>query len=108
MTKGDSKMNKKKVFKLLMNVSLLLGVALCSSQFSSLLEKAHAEDSTKTKLQNDADDAAKDSRKTVRKAKKKVRDNTGHGSVKKDMQDSAADVQDDVSTETKKLKRKAQ
>jgi hypothetical protein len=85
--------------------SLAIAFSLLIGSVSSWDTKALANSDVGTKLQNDADDAKRDTKKTGRKAKKKVRDATGHGSVKKDAEDSVNNLKDDVSTEGKKLKR---
>ncbi len=66
---------------------------------------AYAKTDTKTKIQNDAADLKKETKSTVRKIKRKARDATGHGSIKKDAQDSVEEIKDNVSTEAEKIKR---
>jgi uncharacterized protein HemX len=86
-----------------LKVSLILAVALFIGTSTAIVIHAQADQSTQKKLKNDAEDAKKNVRKGTRKAKKKVRDNSGHGSVKKDIQDQGADIKDDVSTEYNKM-----
>jgi hypothetical protein len=86
-----------------LTIAFVLSLVFIAGASTTFAIKASADDSTSKKIKNDAEDAKKNARKSGRKAKKTVRDKTGHGSVKKDMQDKGKDVQDDVSTEYKKM-----
>lgn len=57
---------------------------------------------TQDHLHNRKEDAKKNIKKKTRKAKKKIRDSTGHGSIKKDVIDKKNDFKDDFEAEKNK------
>lgn len=58
------------------------------------------------KVETGVDEVKKDSKKSVRKAKKKHRDSTGQGNVMKDAKDQVKNTGDDIEHEAKKAERK--
>jgi hypothetical protein len=67
---------------------------------------AVADETTGEKIENRADDAGKNLKKSGRKVRRKVRNATGHGSLGKDIKDAGNDAGDELNTGAKKLKRK--
>ena len=80
----------------------LLIVALLLMSFS-----AFAEETLGDKAQTAGDSAARGTKQTVRKAKKKYRDNTGQRNRVQDAKDSTKNAGEDISDKAKELKRKA-
>lgn len=68
--------------------------------------QSYAEETWGEKIENQADEAKKDTKKGVRKAKKGVRNATGNEDRGKDAKESLENAGDDVGTGAKKLKRK--
>lgn len=75
----------------------------------SCLNQVQAEETMSDKMQqtqdnlhNQKEDVKKNIKKKGRKAKKKVRDSTGHGSMKKDLIDKKDDLRDDFEAEKNK------
>ena len=66
-----------------------------------------ADETASEKTQTAADSAGRNTKQTVRKAKKKIRDKTGQQDRVKDAKDNAQSAGEDVSDKAKELKRKA-
>jgi len=64
------------------------------------------DESTTNQIKDKAGDVKTETKKAVRKAKRKARNATGHGSVTKDMKDKANDIGDDISNDADKAKRR--
>ncbi len=58
------------------------------------------------KLENEYDKTKTEAKKTARRMKRNLRNDTGQGSVKKDVEDKAKDFKEDAETQANKLKRK--
>ena len=65
-----------------------------------------AEETAGEKVQNTTDDVVRGTKKTGRKAKKKVRDATGNRSRKEDAKDRMRNAGDEVEDSAKEVKRK--
>lgn len=82
-------------------------LALLALVSTPVAKNSFADETVPEKAANSVDEAKKDMSKSARNVKKKVRDATGNSSLKKDAGDAAENVGDEVKTEAKKLKRKA-
>lgn len=67
---------------------------------------ALADETVVERAETIAESAAKSSRQAVRKEKRKLRKKTGHPDRVKDVKDSAQNIEEDVSGQAKKTKRK--
>lgn len=72
-----------------------------------MLAPAFADETATEKAATAKDEAVKDAKQEGRKAKKKLRDATGNSSIKKDAQDAAQNVGDELEAGARKAKRKA-
>lgn len=82
---------------------LLTAFALVAFPVASQVVQA---ESLGTRVQDQAGDTKTDSKKWVRKAKRKVRKATGNDSAVKDTKDAVNDARDDVSNGVDKIKRR--
>src|SRR5690606_32991310 len=73
--------------KKILNIFSVVGFSLALGVFSGCQK-----DSTSDKIQNDIDDAVKDTKQEGRELKRELRDRTGQGSVVEDMKDKAKDL----------------
>lgn len=65
-----------------------------------------AKETTGEKMQNAAEDAGNDMKQEGRKARKKMRDHSGHGDAGKDTKDALRNAGDEIETGARKAKRK--
>jgi hypothetical protein len=72
---------------------------------TTILHKAHAEETTTNKIKDTTDDAVTDAKKTARAEGRKIRQSTGTDNLGKDLKDKTNDVKDDVNNSVNKAKR---
>jgi hypothetical protein len=89
-----------------MKKSKIIFSALVVTLLGAGISKLLAEETPGDKIQNQADEAKKNLKKSGRKVKKDFRDATGKSSIKKDIQDDAKNLKDEAETKGKKIKRK--
>jgi len=95
------------LMKLRIILSLTAAIfALAIGIHRTTANKLFAEETTGEKIQNKAGDVNVGAKKTVRKAKKKIRDATGNHSLKEDIKDQARNAGDSIENTAKKIKRK--
>jgi len=87
-------------------IRVLSLAALTFALFTIRSAPAQAEDSATTKVENTASDAKTDTKKSVRKMKRKTRKAAGTDTVGKDLKDSANDAKDNMQNTTDKTKNK--
>ncbi len=80
--------------------------ALLTADQTFNLPNTHADESIGDKVANQSGDAATNTKKALRKARRKVRDGTGNHSTMKDAEDVSNNVSDEVSNGAKKIRRK--
>ena len=73
-----------------------------------LLHQSFADESTTEKVQNTGTDIKRDTKKNVRKMKRRIRKATGNDTVGKDIKDGANDLGDTIDAAATKAKRKTE
>ena len=100
-TKLGSVWNQLKLRKLLMIPTLSLLTLVSASSVVTF-----ADESTSDQIKDTGTNVKRDSKKGVRKFKRKARQATGNDSVGKDIKDGVNDVGDDIGAASEKAKRK--
>lgn len=83
-----------------------MSVILACSTLALQPRFVHAGETPSEQFKDRVGDTNTDAKKAIRKQKRKIRKATGNDSLKKDVEDHANDVKDDVSNSADKLKRK--
>lgn len=93
-----------KTKQLIINIFTLCALTL--GLLNTVTTPTRAEETTGEKIQNNVDNATRNTKKTYRKTKKQIRDSTGNSSIKEDLHDDIRNLDDSTGDAVKKLKRK--